>query len=138
MATEVFFFNKAALNDEAARAFILDMNFKSHESAVSLPSIRFNAFWTKMPVTFYEMKPEELFSILNGESNPFATGKRQEWIRANGVSHTSMSVGDIVHVTTKAIDRTSNWLDNKEKTLKDEWLVCVGTGFAPLKLEVVA
>jgi hypothetical protein len=143
MATEVFFFNKAALNDEAARAFILDLNLKSSNDIVKLSGMRYNAFWNKMPMSFYDMNPEEIFSLLNGEQNPFASEKKQEWIRANGISHTSMSVGDVIHITSKVIDRVVNHLDKeaakKDQNIKEQWLICVGEGFAKLEFaEVVA
>lgn len=134
MATEVFFFNKAALNDDAARKLILDLNMKSKDdSAISINSNAFNAFWNKMPMSFYDMDTEEIFSLLNGMENPFASENKQEWIRANGVSHTSMSVGDVIHITSKVIDRVVNRLDRKDKDIKEQWLICVGAGFAKLE-----
>lgn len=140
MATEVFFFNKAALNDDAARKLILDLNMRSFDdAAVSINQSAFNAFWNKMPMSFYDMKPEEIFSLLNGEQNPFASKPKQEWIRANGVSHTSMSVGDVIHITSKVIDRVVNRLDRQDKNVSEQWLICVGAGFAKLEfVEVVA
>lgn len=144
MAIEIFYFNKAALQDDAARKLILDLNMRSFDdAAISMNKGAFNSFWTKMPVSFYDMQPEEIFSMLNGEGNPFATEKRQEWIRANSVSHTSMSVGDVIHITSKVIDRVKNNLDRrmeaKHKDLKEQWLICVGAGFAKLEFaEVIA
>jgi len=132
MATEVFFFNKAALNDDAARAFILDLNMKSHDDVVSTTKFKLSLFWNKMPMSFYDMKPEEIFSLLNGSENPFASEKKREWIRANGVSHTSMSVGDVIHITSKVIDRVVNRLDRQDKDIKEQWFICVGAGFAKL------
>ena len=144
MATEVFFFNKAAFEDKAAQKFIfLDLNFKNFEDVIRVNKDFFSQFWTKMPMSFYDMNSEEIFCLLNGEQNPFSSEKKQEWIRANGVSHTSMSVGDIVHITSKVIDRVVNHLDKveakKDKNIKEQWLICVGAGFAKLEFaEVIA
>lgn len=56
----------------------------------------------KMPVLFpiTVKTPDEVFSILNGESyiaNPLCISQNQRFIHENG-THTSMSVGDIVEI----------------------------------------
>ena len=38
----------------------------------------------------------EIFSILNSDKNPMGTIEMQQWIKNNGLKHTSMSVGDII------------------------------------------
>ena len=54
-----------------------------------------------LQVNFPEIHSEEavadkLFQILNMDSNPLGTPKKQEMIKSLGLSHTSMSIGDMV------------------------------------------
>jgi hypothetical protein len=57
----------------------------------------FKEAWVKMPVSFdAETSNEQIFEILNMDSNPLGTPKNQQWIRDNGARHTSMSVGDVI------------------------------------------
>ena len=61
--------------------------------------------WMKM---FGDLKPrhqgdeiallDAIFSIMNTQDNPMATKEKQTWIRENKVSHTSMSVGDVIEL----------------------------------------
>jgi len=44
-----------------------------------------------------ELILEGLFRMMNQESNPMTTNEMQDWIR-NNVTHTSMSVGDVVSI----------------------------------------
>ena len=39
---------------------------------------------------------DKLFQILNMDSNPLGTPEKQEMIKSLGLSHTSMSIGDMV------------------------------------------
>jgi len=54
--------------------------------------------YVKLPISF-EIKEDELdeiYSKLNQDDNPMGTPEMQQWIRDNGLKHTSMSVGDII------------------------------------------
>ena len=38
---------------------------------------------------------------MNTQDNPMSTKEMQTWIRENNVSHTSMSVGDVIELDNK-------------------------------------
>lgn len=136
MAIEVFYANKNAFDSEGIRNFIFSLNHKGDaddNAPETIPQDSFNHGWTKLPVSFYDMQPEEIFALLNGAENPFdanVSPKKQQWIRDNQVGHTSMSVGDIVHITSKVIDRAVNRLDRQDEKLNERWLITLGVGFA--------
>ena len=116
---EVYYFKKSALQCEEPRALILGLSV-STRSNVKIPEGLFWAFWQKLPVTFEKSERigdmlEETFAKLNLGGNPMATKENQDWIRRNNVSHTSMSVGDIIKVG-------------------DRLFITKGIGFAGLKL----
>jgi len=46
-----------------------------------------------------EVIPDRIFGIMNHpQANPMGTPEMQQWIRDNGVTHTSMSIGDIIKI----------------------------------------
>jgi len=52
--------------------------------------------YVKLPIEFEDKDMDEIFSLLNQDENPMGTPEMQQWIRDNGLKHTSMSVGDII------------------------------------------
>lgn len=59
--------------------------------------------WVKLPISFdmgededVDAELDKIFAELNQENNPMGTPEMQQWIRDNGLKHTSMSVGDII------------------------------------------
>ena len=49
-----------------------------------------------------EQSLDDIFQTLNLETiNPMCEQKMQDWLKANGVKHTSMSCGDIIEVEGK-------------------------------------
>jgi hypothetical protein len=66
----------------------------------------FKKEYARIPIKFNindgtEKELNSIFHKLNVDNNPMGTKMRQNWIRANGLKHTSMSVGDIVLVNKK-------------------------------------
>ena len=57
---------------------------------------KLNEEYVKLPIEFEEEDMDEIFSILNSDKNPMGTIEMQQWIKNNGLKHTSMSVGDII------------------------------------------
>lgn len=57
---------------------------------------------------------DRIFEQLNVGDNPLATTENQEWLKANEVCHTSMSVGDVVQ-------------------LDDQYFVCAGVGWEEIE-----
>lgn len=59
---------------------------------------------------------ETIFHLLNmDETNPMSTDDMQDWIRANKVSHTSMSVGDIIMLDNNIyVCADEGWKEIKE------------------------
>ena len=57
-----------------------------------------NEFWAKVGVDANEKWVlDKIFGMMNKyETNPMSIPEMQDWIRSNEVSHTSMSVGDII------------------------------------------
>jgi hypothetical protein len=81
------------------------------ESPISIPSNKFTFYWKLMGT---EVKKEddshhflnELYALYNGhgsngEKNPLANPDGQAKIRALGVRHTSMSIGDVISIDGK-------------------------------------
>ena len=57
--------------------------------------------YVKLPVKFEiesgdEKKLDKIYATLNTDKNPMATSNMQKWIKDNELTHTSMSVGDII------------------------------------------
>jgi len=62
-----------------------------------IPQKFWNVMDDKLDIGSEEIILEGIFKMMNDyNSNPMSTNKMQDWIRANKVSHTSMSVGDVV------------------------------------------
>ena len=68
---------------------------------VSMSKSSFRRNYKKLPITLLTNDPNRAFDILNNEDNPMSTDVKQNWLRANGVRHTSMSVGDVMLVNGK-------------------------------------
>ena len=56
---------------------------------------------------------DKLFQILNMDSNPLGTPEKQEMIKSLGLSHTSMSIGDMVEFPNgkKLVCVSEGWVE---------------------------
>jgi hypothetical protein len=65
-----------------------------------------------------EQSLDDIYKTLNvDEINPMGEQKMQEWLKANGVKHTSMSCGDIIEVEGKYFicdEDERGWTELKE------------------------
>ena len=84
------------------------MNILGYSRFPSIKDIKRD--YVKLPIEFYYNKDimvwnnlETVFIKLNGNQgpNPLGTVLMQSWLRANGLRHTSMSVGDVVKIGTQ-------------------------------------
>jgi hypothetical protein len=64
---------------------------------------RLDKEYVKLPISFeineneaIETELDKIFATLNEDENPMGTPEMQQWIKDNGLKHTSMSVGDII------------------------------------------
>lgn len=62
----------------------------------SIASINEHGFIIQENDTEEDITPDSYFELFNNGSNPLATPEGQQYIKDNGVRHTSMSVGDII------------------------------------------
>ena len=65
---------------------------------------------------------DKLFQILNMDSNPLGTPEKQEMIKSLGLSHTSMSIGDMVEFPNgkKLVCVNEGWEEMKENLFLTE------------------
>ena len=65
---------------------------------------------------------DKLFQILNMDSNPLGTPEKQEMIKSLGLSHTSMSIGDMVEFPNgkKLVCVSEGWEEMKENLFLTE------------------
>ena len=65
---------------------------------------------------------DKLFQILNMDSNPFGTPEKQEMIKSLGLSHTSMSIGDMVEFPNgkKLVCVSEGWEEMRENLFLTE------------------
>ena len=78
-----------------------------------------NSFWlnkfdkinsSKLPIKEHACFLAVIFSIMNTQDNPMSTKEMQNWIKENKVSHTSMSVGDVIELNNKTyVCATVGW-----------------------------
>ena len=90
--------------------------FKSKPGFISFPKKIFEQDWAKVPIDYGDDNSvEEVFADLNDDlRNNLGTPSNQEWLKNNGVHHTSMSVGDIVQ-------------------RKNKFFVCLSLGWTEIK-----
>jgi len=65
---------------------------------------------------------DKLFQILNMDSNPLGTPEKQEMIKSLGLSHTSMSIGDMVEFPNgkKLVCVSEGWEEMRENLFLTE------------------
>jgi len=65
---------------------------------------------------------DKLFQILNMDSNPLGTPEKQEMIKSLGLSHTSMSIGDMVEFPNgkKLVCVSVGWEEMRENLFLTE------------------
>ena len=65
---------------------------------------------------------DKLFQILNMDSNPLGTPEKQEMIKSLGLSHTSMSIGDMVEFPNgkKLVCVNEGWEEMRENLFLTE------------------
>lgn len=69
-----------------------------------------------------EAVADTLFQILNMDSNPLGTPEKQEMIKSLGLSHTSMSIGDMVEFPNgkKLVCANEGWEEMRENLFLTE------------------
>lgn len=77
------------------------IHFSDDPNPIQISEKYFKKFWKKAPTLFKTVDKEWIFSKLNGPDNPLATKDGQARLRAKGIQHTSMSVGDVIKVKDK-------------------------------------
>ena len=92
----------------------------------SNPNTKLNWFQV-LQVNFPEIHSEKavadkLFQILNMDSNPLGTPENQKMIKSLGLSHTSMSIGDMVEFPNgkKLVCVNEGWEEMKENLFLTE------------------
>lgn len=75
--------------------FFSDNRMAGELDAIRFPKRTFEHDWVKLPVTFRDTSIDEIFNELNSDDNPLSTPYHQMWLKENGLTHTSASVGDI-------------------------------------------
>ena len=87
---------------------------KSNSNAITMKKTFFHRYYRMLPFSFEE-ENEQIFHNLNADNNTLGTPEGQRWIKDKNLSHTSMSVGDVIRRNGK-------------------YEIVVGSGFLKLRL----
>ena len=109
MTKKIYYINKTGRN------IFLFWSYNRFKDAKIFVPIEFKKHYTEMPVNYEQSSNEKIFGDLNQDSNPLSSKEYQKWIKDNNISHTSMSVGDMIY-------------DDKD----DKWFVVLSLGFKDL------